>query len=100
MTNNPLQPFASLSMALSSAPGVFAYDAAAADQFGKGRIVRVWSNRQFHVAIGDGATTDSLPVAAGGEGALIHVDPGEDISVIKGASETDGSIWFTTVKRY
>ena len=101
MTNNPLKLFASTAIAITSAgPVEFVSDTAADAQFGKGRIVRIWSNRQIHIAVGADATTDDLPISASSEGALIHVDPGEKLSAILGDGETDGKVWFSVVKRY
>ncbi|MFO1118541.1 MAG: hypothetical protein U1E28_22975 [Beijerinckiaceae bacterium] len=94
MTNNPIKLVASSSVALTSAPAIFSHAES------KPVIVRVWSNRQFHVAIGDSADANALPVAAGGEGALIHVDAAEDMSAVKGAAEDDGEVWFSVVRRY
>lgn len=94
MTNNPIKLVASSSVALTSAPAIFSHAES------KPVIVRVWSNRQFHVAIGDSADTNALPVAAGGEGVFLHVDAAEDVSALKGATDDDGEVWFSVIRRY
>lgn len=96
MTTLVISPVASLSLPLTSSPSTFPADLTGI----KARIVRVWSNRQFHVAIGGGATTDDMPFAADGDGTLIHLDPGEALTAIKGDDEPDGAIWFSTVARH
>lgn len=91
-----LYPLFSQAQPLASAPVTFAGDPAAF----KARLVRVWSNRQHHLAIGDTASTTDTAFAADGDGALIHLDPGEALSCIKGDGQPDGTVWFTVVNRY
>lgn len=90
-----LKPFAATSLPLTSSPVVFSADPDATTA----RIVRVWSDRSFHVAIDAAATTSDMPVSAIGGGALVHLDPGESIAAIKATGSPDGTIWLATVRR-
>lgn len=88
------KPIAATSLPLTSSPAILGGpDAAMA------RIVRVWSDVGFHVAIGATATTSDMPVSATGGGAVVHLDPGETIAAVKAVGAADGTVWFATVRR-
>ena len=60
-------------------------------------IVLITCNRAFHPLVtraGTVATVSNAPFIADGH-AYVRVNPGETISVIRAAGETDGNIWFT-----
>lgn len=60
-------------------------------------VVLITCNRAFHPLVtraGTAATVANAPFIADGH-AYVRVNPGETISVIRAANETDGNIWFT-----
>ena len=63
-------------------------------------IVRVWSIVSFTSLSATPPITNALPVAAGGEGVFLHVDAAEDVSALKGATDDDGEVWFSVIRRY
>lgn len=84
----------SASHALTSTPYTFPADPVLT------RLVRVYGDANFHVRTDGGdATADDMPVTAGLHGVLLNVPPGGSLSVIKQAGASDGTVWFTNVKR-
>jgi len=61
--------------------------------------LRLFSNRKFHFAIGEEATTDSTPVNADTAEFIGGLSPTDTVSVILADGETDGKIWATSIAR-
>lgn len=60
-------------------------------------VYRVISNRAHHLLVtrdGTNATVSDLYVPADCA-EFVRINPGEQLSVIRAAGETDGDIWFT-----
>jgi hypothetical protein len=94
----------SVSHAVTATPYTFQPGAGVADpnplNDPKSRLIRVWGDVNFHVRTDGGdATTSATPVAAGLSGILLSVPPGGSLSVIKMTGASDGTAWFSHVKR-
>lgn len=97
-----LKPLSSSSQALDTTVVAFTVPAPqTSPMVAPAALVRVYSDRNFHVAVGaTDATTDDLPVSDHLHGVLIHLDAGERLSAVKATGETAGTIWFTVVRRH
>ena len=71
-----------------------------ADPDGRVRLIRVLATVNFHVAVGNTATVDDMPVSAGFPGVIIHLEAGAELSAVKAAGAADGDVWFTEVRRF
>lgn len=84
----------SASHALTSTPYTLPPDPA------QTRLMRLYGDVNFHVRTDGGdATADDMPVSAGLQGVLLNVPPGGSISVVKMTGASDGTAWFSHVKR-
>jgi len=63
-------------------------------------VLRLWSDTPCNIRVGGGdATFDDLPLAAGVDGLLLSIPPGQSVSVVKQTSESDGTLWASVIKR-
>ncbi|CAN2534475.1 hypothetical+protein [Methylocapsa aurea] len=63
-------------------------------------LVRVWSDVNICLrADGQAASQSDFPIAAGREGELINLPPGGSLSVVTQAGQSDGTVFFSHVKR-
>lgn len=90
--------------AVTSTAAAFQLDAGVADSNPlnepKPWLIRVWSDVAICIrADGQAASQSDFPIAAGREGELINLAAGGSLSVITQAGQSDGTVFFSHVKR-
>lgn len=83
-----LTPLSTIVVAAQSAEEVF--------EIGSSQV-RILSDRNIHVKVGAGVTEDDFPIRADQAEFLTGFAAETELSIIKGAGETDGTVWISKV---